>query len=332
MDARSDGDGGPVVARILPLLGRADEDRAEVWIRCLLPDQGDAPAGTAPIVVRGTLTGPSCAVANTLPTTVPLVDQGSEAGRPALARALCTEPAFWTPEMPHLYRVEVELLRGGRVVAAGGRSIGMRRAGTRGASLWLEGRRFVPRGVRFDGDGEALAALRGVAATAVIDSEMLRETMLDAADRLGVGVVVRVGDVPHPMTLASLVDTCAAHPSVFVVVLPHQAVSDAARLGAVLARRRGTMLLGASVDARLPPPGLPPGPDLLVAVLPEGGVPHEAWRTPSGMPRVALETVGGDTPPDTLRRACDSLQARLAAWVLAAAPYPPTDWAGYLVV
>jgi len=96
---------------IRPLLGRADDMRAEVWLRCTPPAAGTAAIGPA-LVVSGILVGPECSTAATLPTTVSLVDQGAVEGQPPLARGVCTEPGFWTPELPNLYRAEVTLRRG----------------------------------------------------------------------------------------------------------------------------------------------------------------------------------------------------------------------------
>lgn len=331
MDPRADTTGEPDTVLIQPFLGRSDEARAEVWLRCPPADGGDRIGGAGPIVVTGTLTGPYCSVAATLPTAVPVVDQGWIEGRPPLARAVCTEPAFWTPEVPHLYHARVELLRDGRVVAAARRTVGLRRAGTRGDSLWLDGRRFVPRGVRFRGPDESLPDVRDLAAVAVVDAAAATDALLDAADRLGVGVVVHVDVVPVPSALASIVDTCAAHPSVLLLVLPAAGGDGGAAVGAAMARRRGTLVVGSAVDGRLPPPGGLAGSDLLVATLPVGAVPHEAWRRSPGVPRVALEAAAVDAPPDVLRRSCDALQARLAAWAVAGEPSPPIDWAGFLV-
>ena len=332
MGARREGAGGPDgEVRILPFLGRADEARAEVWLRCEGPPCADGIDGADGIVVTGSLTGPHCTVASTLPTAVPLVDQGAAGGRPPLARAVCTEPAFWTPDVPHLYRADVELSRGGRVVAAGSRSIGLRRCGMRGGALWLDGRRYVPRGVRFRGTKESIEALRGLAAVALVDAVHVSETLLAAADRLGVGVVVHAGPGIPPSAIPSLVDDCAAHPSVLVMVLPDAAGLGRDALARALERRRGTMLLGQAVDGLLAPRAILPGIDLAVVTLPSGAVPHPGWRGATGVPRVALEAFPNDATPEILRQACDRLQARLAAWAAEGGPPRPADWAGYFV-
>lgn len=331
----SPADGGDA-AWIRPRLGRADDMRAEVWLQCD-PVGPEVPGeAAAPLVVSGRLTGPSCSLAATLPTTSRLVDQGAAEGRAPLARAICTEPGFWTPELPNLYRAEVELRRGGRLVASGRRAIGLRRAGTRAGSIWLDGRRYVPRGVAFRGSAAELASLRTLHAAAVVDGERPDPLLASAADRTGVAVVSRptvapatVGDVgPAVAALAEW----ALHPSTLLAVLPAGLPSElVAAIAAASVRSRGTMLLAMAVDGVAPPPPVPVGIDLLVVELSAGRLPHADWRTWEGAPLVACET-GAGTDPGTARTSCDALQARLAAWGASAEGRRSFDWAGYLVV
>jgi hypothetical protein len=327
---------------IRPLLGRADDMRAEVWLRCTPRTLADATGG-ASVVASGTLVGPECSTAATIPTTVALVDQGAVAGRSALARGVCTEPGFWTPELPNLYRAEVTLRRGDDVVAAGRRMIGLRRLGVKGRSFSLDGRRYVPRGVLGEADRAGLEALRQLAAVAVVGfpaatgptadaSAATLDAMLASADRIGMAVVIRLalsqGWAVDPGWLQERIEAWSAHPAAFLVILP----SGSADLAVAVGRRRGTMLLGIEVDGLAPPPPLPDrGLDTLVVRLPEDGVPHEAWQRPPALPLVA--NISGSDPRSAAeaRGACDRLQARLAAWAIADQRDQPWDWAGYLV-
>src|ERR1700758_3777258 len=59
--------------------------------------------------LTGTLTGPECRFANTLPATFEFKDLGP--GHDLLAEAIVTEPCFWTPELPFLYRCSVGVPR-----------------------------------------------------------------------------------------------------------------------------------------------------------------------------------------------------------------------------
>ena len=328
---------------IRPLLGRADDMRAEVWLRCTPPAAGAAAIGPL-LVVSGTLVGPECSTAATLPTTVSLVDQGTVEGQPPLARGVCTEPGFWTPELPNLYRAEVTLRRGDDVVASGRRMIGLRRLGVKGRSLSLDGRRYVPRGVACQADPPRLDELRQLSAVAVVgfptvadpaakSSAASLDAILSTADRIGVAVVIRLGAstgaAVDPSILQERLEAWAAHPSVFLVTLPSGSAGVAAITGGP---RRGTMLFGLEVDGLDPPPPLPDrGIDLLVVRLPEHGLPHGAWQQPPPLPLVAaIKEI--DLPSAAVARGlCDRLQASLAAWARPELRNQPWDWAGYLV-
>ena len=329
-------------AWIRPRLGRADDMRAEVWLQCDpagVPGAGErsrTDPDPGPFTLTGTLTGPSCSLAATLPTTSPLVDQGPVEGRLPLARAICTEPGFWTPELPCLYRAEVELRRGGRLVASGRRSVGLRRCGTRGGSIRLDGRRYVPRGVAFRGGVAELSSLRSLHAAAVVGRERPDAVLSSAADRSGVAIVARlvfsdglVHDVPRA---AAAIGEWALHPSTLLAVLP---VGLPAEQVAAVARAslqcRGTLLLALAVDGVAAPPPVPAGIDLIVVELSAGRLPHEDWRSGAAVPLVACE-VGAAPDPERARSACDALQARLAAWGHVPGGPPPLDWAGYLSV
>jgi hypothetical protein len=74
--------------------------------------------------LRGCLRGPYCERAHTLPADYPLIAVASAAG---VYEAIVTDPCAWSPELPHLYRVEVEAVRGGEIVAAYQGEIGLRR-------------------------------------------------------------------------------------------------------------------------------------------------------------------------------------------------------------
>ena len=82
-------------------------------------------AGSEPIVLRGTLRGPYCETARTLPAEMAFRDLGPI--QPGLAEAIVPDPCVWSAELPHLYEVEVEARQGDRVVAAYNGKIGLRR-------------------------------------------------------------------------------------------------------------------------------------------------------------------------------------------------------------
>ena len=321
---------------ILP--GRADDMRAEIMVRVSIVDRETSPR----IRVAGTLVGPRRGRDMTLPTTVSLVDvPGDHAARGptvhALARAVFTEPAYWTPELPNLYRLLARIDDADRPVAVVDRMIGLRRLGVRGRSLWLEGRRWVPRGVTIPRAGFDPVALRNLSAAAVIADPS--QAICEAADQAGVAIIARLeGANGGPLDGAKAAERIAAwalHPSVVLAVVPRLEADD--RSGAVVAAARplkGTMLVGVEVDGTQPPDAVPSaavgGADCLIVSLPCEGLPHEAWRAwQADKPLVAWRGVPTGTPAEH-RQECDRLQAVLAAWGCArGTSLLPWDWAGY---
>jgi glycosyl hydrolase family 2 len=85
--------------------------------------------GPSKVNLRGQLRGPFCSIARTLPATFGF---GQAAGdRPNSAEAVVTDPCLWSPEMPHLYQVDIEALDGERIVAEYHGTIGLERLAPR---------------------------------------------------------------------------------------------------------------------------------------------------------------------------------------------------------
>lgn len=312
-------------------LGPCDEMRAEVFLRATNP-------GAVGGQLVGTITGPRRGRDTTLPTTTRLLPLPIEGMHdvPA-ARAVLTEPAYWTPDLPNLYRVEAVVERPRRlrpVVPPPGSSdqidatVGLRRLGTRGRSFWLDGRRWVPRAVVVQGspDLSSLKAATLAAALAAPGAEVL-----SAADEIGVAVlpIVRAVDVT-----ADRISMLARHPAATLAVVETDTTADQSGPTepqlAMLRSLKGTLLLGLTANGSMPPPQTIAGVDFLVVVVPPGGLPHAAWREASSLPLVAWRRDTGDTGPS--RAGCELLQRDLAAWGLAAGvDRLPWDWAGYLV-
>jgi hypothetical protein len=321
------------------ILGRCESLRAEVFFRADLPP--GVAAGEA--MFTGSLTGPDCRHAITLPVTAklaavpgPTPGQGPAAVTSVVARAILTEPSFWTPELPSLYRLEARLGAGERELATWKRPVGLRRLGVRGRSLWLDGRRYVPRGLVAPAERIDLVAFRAASLAAVAPDPA--DEFLSHADADGVAVLGLLADeAGQPLTAeaaTAAVLRWAWHPAVLAAVVPRGVPAEqAGEIVAATRGRRGTLLVAWQVDGSQPPPAVPAGVDLLVVTLPAGGVPHAAWRTNSpSVPLVARRLSSGASasaaePPS--RRECDSLQAALASWGTAAVG-PAPDWAGYV--
>jgi hypothetical protein len=321
-------------AGIVVTLGPCDDMRAEVFVRVMRPAVSGSQVG--PAVLEGTLTGPECRRATTLPSTARLVDLGRPAGvEPTatgglVARAVLTEPAFWTPELPNLYRLALTLRVGDEVAAVSETRVGLRRLGARGRSLRLDGRRWVPRGAMIDAGDVDAADLRERGTAAVIVNP--DGAICSRADAEGVAIVALVERVDAAAesvaAIAGRIMLWALHPAVVMVLLPTgTAAAAAAAVAAAVRTVKGTLQLGWQVDGAAPPPDVPTGIEWLAVEVGRERRPHAVWRDAAPpLPLVARAADGGG------RAACDSLQSELAAWGLAGGgERVPWDWAGYLV-
>jgi hypothetical protein len=115
-----------IVERIIEIsLGDVTDLEAHVLAR--FRHGGDAHSST---VLQGTLRGPYCEIARTLPAEFefrPLKFEKDE----AWAEAVVTDPCMWSKDMPHFYHVNVEARDGERVVAEYHGPIGLRRTAPR---------------------------------------------------------------------------------------------------------------------------------------------------------------------------------------------------------
>jgi hypothetical protein len=127
------------VSQIDLFYGDLTVNRAYVYAR--LPRPGD----DVGLSLAGQVRGPRCLHAKTLPLTLPMVDLGP--GPTLLAKAIVTEPCFWSPDLPAIYDVTINLLFGEEIVATARREIGLRWLGVRGRHFVFEGKRWVLRGV-----------------------------------------------------------------------------------------------------------------------------------------------------------------------------------------
>jgi hypothetical protein len=83
---------------------------------------------SADIRLQGTLRGPFCERARTLPAEMVF----HKAGNATLtAEAIVPDPCMWTPEMPHLYQADLEAVSGGEIVAEYHGPVGLRRLAPR---------------------------------------------------------------------------------------------------------------------------------------------------------------------------------------------------------
>lgn len=87
-------------------VGDVSDVEATVYARCIT-------AGDSPIAMRGTLRGPYCEKLRTLVAEFSFRDVP---GQPGLAAAVVTDPCMWSPELPHLYQVDLQARHGDKIV------------------------------------------------------------------------------------------------------------------------------------------------------------------------------------------------------------------------
>jgi hypothetical protein len=87
---------------------------------------GQEHAGHQPIRLRGTLRGPYCERAHTLPAEFTFRDLGPK--KTGLAEVIVPDPCTWSHDLPHLYQADVEVYRGETVLAEYHGRIGLREA------------------------------------------------------------------------------------------------------------------------------------------------------------------------------------------------------------
>ena len=159
------------------------------------------------------------------------------------------EPLQWSAEKPHLYRLTVELRRGGKTLERIERNVGFRNIEIRGRQVYVNGQR-----VKFAGachhEFDPLTGRAGTARHAETDVRLLKEAnlnyirtshypptaeLLDAADRLGMYVEVEApfcwvgGTLDNPTNLfatltptSAMVDYHHSHPSIIVWSLANE--------------------------------------------------------------------------------------------------------------
>lgn len=88
-------------------------------------DGGEVTDGHAPVTLYGTMRGPYCELARTLPAEFAFRDLAPQ--QPGVAQAIVLDPCTWSHELPHVYQVDVEARQRGQVIAEYHGKLGLRR-------------------------------------------------------------------------------------------------------------------------------------------------------------------------------------------------------------
>ncbi len=185
--------------------GGVTPNRAMVYARLR-----DFPAAQG-MTLSGLIRGPHCLYSTTLPATIRLGDAGP--GETLLAKAMVPDPCYWSPELPFLYDVHIELKRDGEVLASIDRVFGLRNFGARGKFLYLNGKRWTVRGATMPAAPDLSewhdAPLAMYCPTPPTDA------LCHEASRVGVLLVVQT---PHNADAATELRRLARHAAVALLV------------------------------------------------------------------------------------------------------------------
>ncbi len=260
--------------------------------------------------LTGRVTGPECLYSRTLPSTIPLRDLGP--GPALLAEAIVPDPCFWSPEMPSLYEVFVELRRDGQVIETAVRPLSIRMFGCRGRNLFLNGRRWVCRGAllseKLTGD---LSEWRDTA-TAIIQPHP-SDALCEASSRQGVFLVPFISGSPE--AIVREVRRIARWPSVGLAMIDARSLDE----NEILRSALNVVLAQAfSAEQTVEPEGWA---NALVGYVDE---PQRFARqfAECRLPVLGIRQREETTTLADARRECDRLQRDLA---------PFGDFAGYII-
>jgi beta-galactosidase/beta-glucuronidase len=122
--------------------GRVDisiEDANEVEARVVATYiEPSSAAAAGPVTITGRIIGPFCQGSHTLPAQIEFwpIEQGNL----PQAQVVVPDPCLWSPELPHVYRVDVEARRAGQMVAEYHGQIGLRRSQPRQRDILISKR------------------------------------------------------------------------------------------------------------------------------------------------------------------------------------------------
>ncbi len=236
----------------------------------------------------------------TLPSNYSLVDLGP--GSVPLALALVTDPCPWSPESPSLYELRLEQAEGKPRLT---QQFGIRRFGVRDSHLFLNGKRFVIRGVIDERYAANTSQWREMGGARVL--QQVEDEVLSDASRQGILSVVRLDEKMESDTLRQI----ALHVSTPLVVLSENSVLSNKQRG-----ETPNLLLAQRMES------LPLQPWADVAWIEFSAIEEFATRIAGlTLPIIAVRRYHGTSLTEA-RAEIDILQADLA---------PSGQFAGYVV-
>jgi hypothetical protein len=278
-------------------------NRAIVYVRL---QRSEAAEG---LTFSGFVRGPRCARAQTLPLSTPLVDMGP--GPTLLGKSIVPDPCFWSPDLPAIYDVTVQLLRGTEVLGAAQRQIGLRAFGVRGRNLVLEGKRVVLRGVLAE-SAQSHSPRDWQAAQAQYVATDPPDELLAEASSAGALAAIEVAE--SGAAAAARLRGLARFPAVAIAIIRGTLPDNFQRASAAPNLLLAQTLNSASVS------NCQPWADLAMVSTTDRALLAAAagWN----FPVLAMRPLGSPLPLAEARVACDALQRDLA---------PIGQFAGYVV-
>lgn len=290
--------------------GELTVNRAQILVR--VPRTGDP----QDCELHGYVHGPHCEHAHTLPAKFQLQDLGP--GPTLLARAVITDPCYWTSDLPQIYDVHVELRQNDQVLAREQRKIGLRGIGGKatasGGQLIREGKAWIPRGVAVSSiDAGSLDSLRDALLVGVTDGPPPLDLLVEASRR-GVYLIVQLRADQHD--LVTSLKQLARWPAVMMAI-----VQGGEALDRSLTQVAPNILLAQRVRRGVPADWQPAPWAGALALELESNESVQFAPTVQ-LPILVQRAVSKQVSVEEARAACDRLQRELALH---------GQFAGYLV-
>ncbi len=236
-----------------------------------------------------------------------------------LAEAIVPDPCFWTPELPFLYRAELNLQQDEQAASRHTQTIGIRRFGNRGRTFYFDAKRFVLRGVNLNFDDEPtesrLNYMRETWTAAVV--AWPTPQLCELASRRG---MMLIADFPTSATQSEQhaiesLHSIAHWPAVLAAIVDTQTASLIKSLSAIR-----NLTIGQYVDCSQP--SIVSEATQIIFAEVNNLKDFAACAATFDRPVVAVRSSGQPAKIEEQRAACDALQRDLASY---------GDFAGYIV-